>query len=73
MLCNAKLIQHFCQDPTPPHPTLAIPILMDTLMNIGLEERQEPSMRYDMDEALLDYQSSAVGPLLLQTRYIILG
>ena len=30
-------------------------------------------MGYSMDEALLDYQSSAVGPLLLQTSYIILG
>jgi len=30
-------------------------------------------MGYGMNEALLDYQSSAVGPLLLQTSYIILG
>jgi hypothetical protein len=41
---------------------------------LELEERQEPRIwGYGMDEAFLDYQSSAIGPLLLQTSYIILG
>jgi hypothetical protein len=72
MLSNAKLIQHFYQDSTPLQPNHPNPHkYAHEYRTLG--ETRAQDLGYSMDEALLDYQSSAVGLLLLQTRYVILG